>query len=70
MDSTYKKKYYEHDKNSMFPEQERKYEIIEKIKCDFCDKFLTTLERRIGRHYKKHCRGTLIIYIKVKIRKF
>lgn len=57
MDSTYKKKYYENYKNSMFPEKERKYEVIEKIKCDFCDKFLTTLEIHSGRHYKNHCRG-------------
>ena len=57
MDSKYNKKYYENNKNSMFPDKERKYEVIEKIKCDFCDKFLTTLEIRSGRHYKNHCRG-------------
>ena len=57
MDSAYKKKYYENYKNSMFPEKERNYEVIEKIKCDFCDKFLTTLEIHSGRHYKNHCRG-------------
>ena len=57
MESKYNKKYYENNKNSMFPDKERKYEVIEKIKCDFCDKFLTTLEIRSGRHYKNHCRG-------------
>lgn len=60
MDSTYKKKYYENNKIMLFPEQQRELQIIEKIPCQYCGRFLTAVELKLdkkSRHYKNHCPG-------------
>jgi len=42
--STYKKKYYENNKILLFPEKPRELQIIEKIPCQYCGRFLTAIE--------------------------
>jgi len=42
--SSYKKKYYENNKILLFPEKPRELQIIEKIPCQYCGRFLTTIE--------------------------
>ena len=58
--STYKKKYYENNKIVLFPEKARELQIIEKIPCQYCGRFLTAIELKHdkkSRHYINHCRG-------------
>ena len=58
--STYKKKYYENNKIVLFPEKPRELQIIEKIPCQYCGRFLTAIELKQdkkSRHYINHCRG-------------
>jgi len=58
--SSYKKKYYENNKIVLFPEQPRELQIIEKIPCQYCGRFLTAIELKQdkkSRHYINHCRG-------------
>ena len=58
--STYKKKYYENNKIVLFPEKARELQIIEKIPCQYCGRFLTAIELKQdlkSRHYINHCRG-------------
>jgi len=58
--STYKKKYYGNNKILLFPEMPRELQIIEKIPCQYCGRFLTAIELKQdkkSRHYINHCRG-------------
>ena len=58
--TTYKKKYYENNKILLLPEKPRELQIIEKIPCQYCGRFLTAIELKQdkkSRHYINHCRG-------------
>ena len=58
--TTYKKKYYENNKIVLFPEKARELQIIEKIPCQYCGRFLTAIELKQdkkSRHYINHCPG-------------